>query len=243
MKKLTNQAGLLAALAIALMPQMMLAQAPVPPAGSLTLDDFTKGADKIVITTGNKTTSYTEPAKDDHIVGGTRAVEVVVGAATNNPYSQPARAQVVTEPGNSMPPAFIGWFGYGTLGRIYLQYGLQSGPNTGPLNLNLLPYYALRVYFSGLNNPLNLNIAAYQGSNNEAGGCGINLAPYPAAFTVDFPLANFVLGTTGVDFSNIESLVMIFQGSPDLAITGFYAVPPGSPAATYTACPTSSTTE
>jgi hypothetical protein len=149
MKKLTNQACVLAALAMALMPQMMPAQAPVPPAGSRTLDDFTKGADTIHIVTGNVTKSYTEPAKEDHIIGGTR------------------------------------------------------------------------------------------GSNNEAGGCGINLAPLPGPFTVDFPLDNFALSTTGVDFSNTEALLMVFQDSPDLAITGFYAVPPGSAPATYTACPKS----
>jgi hypothetical protein len=239
MKKFTNQAWVLAALAIALMPHMMSAQAPVPPAGSMTLDDFTKGADSadtVKTVTSSDTKSYTEPAKDDDIVGGTRLMQVVVGGADNNPYSQTALAQVVTEPGSSMAPAFIGWFGYGALGRIYLQYG-GSGTE---LNVDLVPYYALRVYFSGLYNPLNFNIAAYQGSNSEAGDCGINLAPYPGPFTVDFPLANFTLGgSTGVDFSDILELVMIFQGSPDLAITGFYAVPPGSPAATYTACPQS----
>jgi len=232
MKKIntmTRGASVLAAVAMALMPQMMRAQTTEPPAGSKTLDDFTKGADTIHIVTGNVTKSYTEPAKDDHIVGGTRAMEVVVDAG-NNPYSQPARAQVVTEPGNSMPPAFIGWFGYGALGRIYLQYGSAASP----LNVNLLPYYALRVYFSGLTSALNFNIVAYQGSNNEAGGCGINLAPSPGPFTADFPLANFALSTTGVDFSNTAALVMVFQNTENLAITGFYAVPPGSAPATYT---------
>lgn len=233
MRKFTNQATTLAALAMALMPHMTFAQAPVPPAGSKTLDDFTKGADRTVITTGNKTTSYTEPAKDDHIVGGTRSFQLVVPAG-NSPYSQPSRAQVVTEPGNSLPPAFIESIGYLDLGStVFLQYG---DPGT-PLNLDLLPYYALRVYFGGLNNTLNFHILAYQGSNNVAGVCAANLAPYPASFSVDIPLANFeVNGKAGIELNNIEELVMEFTGAPQMAITGFYAVPAGSAPATVTLC-------
>src|ERR1700678_864311 len=68
MNTTTRGASVLAAVAMALMPQMMPAQAPVPPAGSKTLDDFTKGfdtaaANTIHIVTGNVTKSYTEPAK------------------------------------------------------------------------------------------------------------------------------------------------------------------------------------
>jgi hypothetical protein len=236
----TLRAGVLAAaVAMALMPRLMPAQITEPPAGSLVLDDFTKGEktaaeNTIKIVSGDKFKTYKEPAIDGHIIGGSRTWEVFLTPAANNPYSQPLRAQVLPDPGNGLPPAFIGWFGYGALGRIYLQYGYKS-----PLSVNLKAYDRLRVVFAGLTNGLNFNIVAFQGSNNEAGECGINLAPLAAPFTVDFPLDDFVLGTTGVDFSNIQQLVLIFQGAPDLAITGFYAVPAGAPPATFTACPKS----
>jgi hypothetical protein len=224
----TRPAGVLAAVAMALVPHMARAQTVVPvvPKTFLVLDDFTQGPptpQKIDIVTGSETATYTETQNDGHIIGGTRAFQIVVNQAANNPYSQPLLAEVVTNPGNGVAPAFFGWFGFGALGRIYLQYGSASSH----LNLKLTGYDRLRVFFSGLTTELNFNIAAFQGSNNEAGACGINLAPYPAAFSVDFPLSAFSLGTTGVDWSDIELLEMIFQDTPDLAISGFYAIPTG----------------
>jgi hypothetical protein len=246
-KRILIAAGLV--LAMASMPHMLRAQTAVPvvPTTFKVLDDFAIGTGAVDTTSGG-TVYYTEPSKGEHIIGGTRAFQIALtflnsGLPANNPYTQPNVAQVVPNPGNGRPPAFIGWFGYGASGRIYLWYG--SG--TSLLNANLTGYDRLRVVFASLTTALNFNIEAWQGSNNEAGNIGINLAPSPGPFTVDFPLSAFKVGTTALDWSDIEILEMIFQDNPNLAITGFYAIPKGvitdgpagtvSGPATYTAGP------
>lgn len=230
----TRRASVLAAMAMALMPQMMRAQVP---AGFKLLDDFTKGNNQPVqVVTGTKSNTYTDPHPDGNPIGGFRVIEVVVENG-NNPYSQPSQAQVVTDPGNGVAPAFVGWFGYGaTGGRIYLQYGSVALP----LNLYLTNYDRFRFVFSGLTNGLgSFDMPAFQGyipgstTNNEGSACGLDVTPNastfmsPAQFTVDFPISAFT-GGAAVDWSNIEILEMFVQGSPGMAITGFYAIEKGT---------------
>src|SRR5580704_5894235 len=88
---LTLRASVLAAVAMALMPQMMRAQATQPPAGSKVLDDFTKGAptaaeNTIKLVSGDKIKTYKEPQDDGHIIGQRRTMEIFLTPAANNPY-------------------------------------------------------------------------------------------------------------------------------------------------------------
>jgi len=214
----TRRAGVLAGVAMALIPQMMRAQTTVP-ADFKVLDDFTKGKVKIDATSGTTIKSQDHP----EIVGGTRTISLELGTAANNPYGQPVQVQVLTDPGNGVPPAFLWSVGYGVLPRIDLYYG--EGPS--PMHLNLAGYDRFRIVFGGLTNLLNFNLEALQGSNNEGTTCGINLAPYPAPFTVDFPFSAYVLNGAPLDFSDISVFDIIFQGGTNLAITGFYAIPAG----------------
>ena len=215
--KLTRRASVLAGVAMALMPQTMRAQTTVP-ADFKVLDNFAKGDVKISGTSGTTTKSQ------DHsdIIGGTRTISLELGTG-NDPYGQPVQVQVLTDPGNGVAPAFLWSVGYGAVGRIDLFYGL--GPS--PMNLNLAGYDRFRIVFGGLTNVLNFNLEAVQGSNNEGATCGINISPYPAPFTVDFPFSAYVLNGAPLDFGDISLFDIIFQGAADLAITGFYAIPAG----------------
>ena len=225
---LTRRASVLAAVAMAVMPQMIRAETTVPTTFKV-LDDFTKGADKINIKSGNETKSYTEPVKDNGIIGGTRAFELTVGVAGNNPYGQHVAVEVLPNPGNNLPPSFVWSVGYGVIGpRIDLQYG--SGAS--PLNLKLGGYDRIRVMFSGLVGSLGLDVVAVQGSNLEAGSCGLGVLSFPGPFAVDFPLNAFTLGSGGVDFSDIALFDFILQSQglgfgAGLGITGIYAIPTG----------------
>jgi hypothetical protein len=197
-------------MAMALMPQMMRAEVP---AGFKLLDDFTKGNNQPVqlpTGIGTQSNSYTDPHPDGDPIGGFRVIEVVENAA-NNPYSQPVQAQVVTDPGNGAAPAFVGWFGYGATGRIYLLYGSVASP----LNLYLTNYDRFRFVFSGLTNGLgSFDLTAFQGyipgstTNNESAACGLDVTPNatslvaPTQFTVDFPISAFNAGAA-IDWSNI----------------------------------------
>jgi hypothetical protein len=230
----TRRASVLAAVAMALMPQIMRAQATIPTTFKV-LDDFTKawtGAEvannTIDIVSGTKTQSYTDPLNDGHIIGGTRAFELTVGAAGNNPYGQNVQVGVLPNLGNGLPPSFVWSVGYGALTRIDLQYG--SG--TSPLNLNLSGYDRIRVMFSGMSGSVDLDAVAFQGSNLEAGICSVGMAPFPGPFAVDYPLNAFVLGSGGVDFSDTALFDFVLQNvglgfGADLAITGIYAIPKG----------------
>jgi hypothetical protein len=227
---LTRRASVLAIVAMAAMPQITHAQTTVPTTFKV-LDDFTKGADTINIKSGNETKSYTDTGAlaDDHIIGGTRAFELTVGVAGNNPYGQRVGVEVLPDPGNSLPSSFVWSVGYGVIGpRIDLQYG--SGAS--PLKLNLSGYDRIRVMFSGLVGSLGFDVVAFQGSNLEAGSCSLGILPFPGPFAVDFPLNAFTLGSGGVDFSDTALFDFILQNQglgfgADLAITGIYAIPKG----------------
>ena len=227
------RASVLAAVAMALMPQTMRAQTPLPvvPKTFMILDDFTKGPQTINIASGNQTNSYTDPLNDGHIVGGTRAFELTIGAAGNNPYGQPVQVEVLPNPG-SVFPAFVWSVGYGVIGpRIDLGYGFE-GPSKSPLNLRLGGYDRIRVMFGGLVGNAGFDLVAFQGSNLEAGSCSVAVEAFPGPFAVDFPLNAFVLGSGGVDFSDIAAFDFILQNQglgfgADLAITGIYAIPKG----------------
>jgi hypothetical protein len=213
-------AGLFALVTLTLTPQAAHAQ-------DLSLDNFATGAGKIEAKTGTH-----QATQNGHgIVVGARTIVLTISSQTNsgNEFDQPIEVAVEPSKNTSVPSAFLWTVGYGALPRIDLIYG-----NSAPLALNLTPYDRLRVTFAGLTNALNFNIVAWQ-SNGVAGSAGCNLSPFSGVFTVDFALSAFVLNGGGpVDWSNIETLDIVFQaasllGSPNLAITGFSAIPASDP--------------
>lgn len=216
--------GLLAVATLALTTRTIKAQ-------DLSLDTFATGAGKIEAITGIHTATQTGTG----IVGGTRSITLTISSSTSsgNPFQQPIEVSVRPSTNKQVPSAFLWTVGYGAFPRIDLIYG-----ETTPLVLNLTAYNRLRVTFAGLSNELNFNIVAWQ-SNGAGGSAGCNLLPYPAPFTVDFPLAAFVLSGGGtIDWSNIQALDIIFQGgnltgSPNLAITHFSAVPASDPPGSF----------
>jgi hypothetical protein len=216
-------ASLLAAVAMALMPQTMQAQ-------NLIIDNFATGGGKVAATTGVQTVTQTGTG----IYGGFRQITLTVqnglGVSTD-PYQQPVQAQVRPSNSASDPSSLLWSQGYGAVGRIDLEYG---NPPATPLNLNLTGYDRLRIDFSGLTDSLNFNIEAYD-TNGVGGLCGLNLSASGSngearAFTVDFPLSLFSVTTSGgtIDWSNIDLIDIIFQGASNLAISEFLAIPNGS---------------
>jgi len=217
-------ASLLAAVAMALMPQTMQAQ-------NLIIDNFATGGGKVAATTGVQTVTQTGTG----IYGGFRQITLTVqnglGVSTD-PYQQPVQAQVRPSNSASDPSALLWSVGYGATSRIDLYYSGSS--TTENLNLNLTGYDRLRVDFSGLTGPLNFNIAVTD-INGIGGICGLNLGPSgynsdAAKLTVDFPLSLFSVTTSGgtIDWSNIDLIDIIFQGASNLAISEFLAIPNGS---------------
>jgi hypothetical protein len=219
----TNRASVLAAVAMALAPQVTRAQ--TVPSDFLVLDNFTKGAQSVeVAVSGTKNSTYTEPVPGQTIIGGSRYILVYV-PGTYNPYSQPMYADVVPAPANGQPPAFISWFGYGGLGRVELLY--ENG--TSLLNANLSGYERLRVVFGTLPAPIGLNFNLEAWASNGYDDCGINVGPQQSQFTVDFPMSAYtVTGGAALNWSDTTALLMIFQAGLNFTITGFYAIPTGA---------------
>jgi hypothetical protein len=214
-----SRAGVLAAVALAAMPVMVRAQVP---SVFQPVDDFTK--DKVLVA-GTSGTPRTVTNKYVAIDQWARAITLTLGASTNNPYTQPVQVQVVTDPGNSTPPALVWSVGYGNVDRIDLDYG-PDGPSA-PSSINLNAYDRIRVVFGGLTSDLNFSLTATQSSNNQGTVCGANLLPTANQFTVDFPFSQYRLNGSEMNFSEINALDFIFQGGSNLAVTGIYAVPAG----------------
>jgi hypothetical protein len=220
----------LAVLAMASMPQMLRAQATVPavPTTFKVLDDFSKAGadgDRIDIITGNVTKSYTEPVKDINIIGGTRAYQLNVPTAGNNPYSQRIEVEVLPTPGNGLPPTFVWSVGYGGLARIDLAYG------TGASKLvNLSGYDRIRVMFSGTSGQVDFDLVAIAGAKSLNTSCSLGVTPFAGPFALDVPLSAF--RPQGLDFSDVTLLDFVLQSvglgfGADLGITGIYAIPTG----------------
>ena len=211
-------AGLMAAAAMALMPQIIRAQ-------DLILDDFTTGAGKLgPISSGSRTATQTGTG----IVGGSRYANLNIGKASANEFHQASDVQFLPSTTPNVPSAMVWTAGYKSNARIEIGYGFLA--NSIPLHLNLISYDRLRVSFDGLTQPLNFNVEVWYGPNsNVVASLGCNLIP-SGPFTLDFPLSAFVSGSPGpVDWSNIAGFYIIFQGAPSLAITRFSAIPSTDP--------------
>jgi hypothetical protein len=132
----TRGAGLLAAAAMAWMPQTTRAQ-------DLTLDDFSTGPGKLEATSGSHTVSQTGTG----IVGGTRNISLVYGKKDKSEFGQESTLQVRPSTSKNVPSALIWSNGFDATPGIELEYfGLNQDT---PLNLNLTNYDRFRVGFQG----------------------------------------------------------------------------------------------
>jgi hypothetical protein len=198
-------------------------------AQDLVFDSFSEGAGSLSVVTGTKSVTQTGAG----IVGGNRTIQLAYPSG-DNLYGQPVEVKVQPQSGGGPASALVSSVGYQAYGRLTVEYG-----QTAALGLNLtspVAYNHLRLNFAALSGPLNLNVDAFSGVNNEGEACGIFLPASLTPFTVDFPFVNYPDPSW---FSNVETLVIIFQGGqvyggPNLAITEFSAGTSTDPKATFT---------
>jgi hypothetical protein len=120
----------------------------------------------------------------------------------------------------SFSPAVTGYHsamvqtaGFFTAPRIDMAYGFH-----GYMSENFAAYKKIRLNFQGLSQPLNFNIQLFTGGAWAQGGC--NIGAYPATFSIDVPLANFIT-TKGFDLTNINYMNFIFQDGSAIGGVGF----------------------
>jgi hypothetical protein len=221
----------LAAVALALMPQTMRAQ-------PLILDNFQTGAGKVVATSGTQTVIQ----NGSGIIGGARSLTLVIGPSGDE-FGQTSTVQVrpSADP-KVVPPALLWSNGFDTVPGFYVEYfGLN---NDTPLNLNLTNYDRLRVSFEGLSTGVVLSAEAwYGGSFQYYAPLSCGLTASTSSFTVDLPFSAFTPGLAPITWSDLDGLFLQFSegtsplNSPNLAVTGFYALPASNPAGTVTCGP------
>jgi hypothetical protein len=224
----------LAAVAMTSMPHSMRAEE-----NPLVLDNFQTGAGKVAATSGSQTVNQT----GSEIVGGTRTISIVYGPAAPSVFGQPSTAQVrpSADP-KVVPPALIWSNGFDVVPGIELEYfGLNQDT---PLNLNLTDYDRFRVNFEGLSTSIVLTTEVWYGGDFQFYGwesCGLSACNSP--FTVDIPFSAFAPGLSPITWSTLDGLFMeLTEGSsplnsPNVAITGFYALPASDPAGTVACVP------
>jgi hypothetical protein len=217
---LATGAGLLAAVAMALIPQTMRAQ--VDP---LVIDNFKTGGFKAESTTGTK--YYTQTGTG--IYGGTRNINLVMGSS--DAFAQPVQVQVRPQPKSSATPsAFIVSGGFGAFAEVDLYYE-ATGES---LNLNLAPYNRIRVTFAGLTSPQAFFVNVYDNTGNYS-EVECNIGPFAqngpvgtfTTTTVDIPEENFGPTSAGpVNWGDIEAIVLEWAqaGSADYYGVGSFAV-------------------
>ncbi|MGC9945263.1 MAG: hypothetical protein ABSF64_02605 [Bryobacteraceae bacterium] len=224
-------AAMLAAAAMALMPHTLRAQ-------DLTLDDFSTGAGKLTATSGSHTATQTGAG----IVVGTRYISIVYGPGGSE-FGQESILQVRPSTTKKVPSALIWSNGFDASPLIQLYWGPANYGDT-PLNLNLSPPYdRFRVSFQGLSTNIVLSASVWYGANTNmyaAESCGLLASNAP--FTVDIPFTTFTTTEGPIPWNAIGGLLLEFSegssplNSPNLAITGFSAIPASDPAGTVT-CP------
>src|SRR6185369_1012753 len=128
-----------------------------------------------------------------------------------NPYNQGSSYGYFTEKSNRKA-AMVQTAGFDAAPRIDLGYG---GGSTMNEDFN---YQKIRVNFEGLTEPLNFNIQLFTGTAWAQGGC--NIAAYPAEFSVELPLNQFVQNP-GFTLSDVTSMNVIFQSSSAIGGVSF----------------------
>jgi hypothetical protein len=202
------------------------------------LDNFQTGAGKIAATSG--TQSVTQPGSG--IVGGGRNISIVYNPGAFSQFGQPSTLQV--RPSTTKVPSALIWSnGFDARPLIEVAY---AGPNDDtPLGLNLTNYDRLRFSFEGLSTGVVLDAAVwYGGSFQYDAALPCALTASNSSFTVDLPFSAFTPEQlVPITWSDLDGLTIEITeatsplNSPNLAITGFYALPATDPAGTVT-CPT-----
>jgi len=222
----------LATVAMAWMPQTMRAQ-------NLVLDNFQTGAGKVQAVSGSQGVNQTGAG----IVGGTRGISIVYNPAAPSVFGQLSTLQVrpSADP-KTVPPALIWSNGFGVVPGIEVEYfGLNDDT---PLNLDLTDYDRFRLSFDGTSTGVVLTAEVWYGGDFNLYGaesCGLPASNHP--FTLDIPFSAFAPGLAPITWSSLDGLFFeLTEGtsplnSPNLAITGFYAIPATDPAGTITCGP------
>jgi hypothetical protein len=112
------------------------------------------------------------------------------------------------------------------------------------MGLNLTNCDRLRFSFEGLSTGVVLNtLVWYGGSFQYYAALPCALTASNSAFTVDLPFPAFTAGLSPITWSNLDGITYeLTEGTsplnpPNLAITGFYALPATDPAGTVTCGP------
>ena len=230
---LATGAGLLAALAMACMPQTMRAQEGSDP---WVLDDFSTGAGKLEATSGEHTLNQTGA----DIIGGTRSITILYGKKDKSAFGQESVFQVRPSTSENAPSALIWSNGFDATPEFVVEYP----SNDTPLNLNVTSYDRFRLSFEGLSTGVELLFEVwYGGSFQYFGPLSCPLTASNSSFTVDLPFSAFTPGLVPITWNSLDQLTLQFSegtsplNSPNLAITGFSALMSTDPAGTVT-CPT-----
>jgi len=238
-------AGLSVVLAMAMTPSAMWGQnvplcSSTASSNTCLIDNFTTGSTTPVgpITSGYKEVTQTASGA----VGGHRRILVQFSDPANNEFNQPVQAQVIPSSTTGVPSALIYSGGYKAYAGLGLAY---SGSSTTTLDLNLSNEESIRFTVDGLELGAEFIVGVYSSTSNSASECAIVLPASgpggsPSPFTVDFPESNFTNGAgEPIDWSDITAIALDVPadsnlGASNLALTSIEAVPPSTPAATYT---------
>jgi hypothetical protein len=196
-----------------------------------TIDDFSTGPYKKIMPTSTAVIDIN--VQRGKMTGGLRETvfeichQVPCNAAEDE-FGQTASVQIRPSKSADVSSALVFSAGYRTIPRLDIFYGVD-GSNIVPLHLDLTPYDRLRVTFDGLNSSSAFNLELFSPTGSGILPCPLG-QPHSIPFTVDMPLAEFVVP---IDFSDITYMNLINEGGVlDLgtlgfAITKFEAIPPG----------------
>ena len=196
----------------------------------LTIDDFSSGAYKKALATGDDTHTVTGTMLGGERYTYFRVCNQIPCKTAENEFGQSSTFQTRPSKEAGVPSALIMNSGYKMFPLVQVFWVAHT-----PLHQDLTPYDRLRVTFDGIGQVLNFNVQLY--SLTGSGQLGCNLLPVLQAtpFTVDFPLVDFVSGDgTQIDFTNITMVDMLSFVGGDYAITNYEAIPASMPAASLT---------
>lgn len=193
--------------------QIAQAQMPcdVPQLRLPMIDDFTTGKYRANLREGENR----HVQRGANVIGCYRLTRFIVPSA--NPFNQTATLDIRRQ------GALVVSTDYKVPHRLEVKYGVDALGENAPLNLNLSGsgYDRFRVRFDANDSVVNFNIVVFTGTAFAQLGYNVEAGNLP--FDVDFPFADFGVGT-GVDFHDIDFIVLVLQsgnaiGSNDYAIT------------------------
>jgi hypothetical protein len=197
----------------------------------LTIDDFSSGAYKKTLATGDDTHTVTGTMLGGERYTYFRVCQQIPCKTAENEFAQSATFQTRLSKKAGVPSALIVSGGYKTFPLVQAFWGAHT-----PLHLDLTQYDRLRVSFDGIGQVLNFNVQLYSAAGSGQLGC--NLLPVQTAqppYTVDFPFVYFASGDgTHIDFTEITYLDLLAFVGGDYAITKYEIIPASVPAASLT---------